>query len=70
MEKRTPIAVDQAVERVIQCRVTGETEYIDIQLANGRILAEDLIADHDVPAFNRSPYDGYAVRAKDTLELA
>lgn len=67
MEKRTPIAVDLAVERVIQCRVTGETEYIDIQLANGRILAEDLIADHDVPAFNRSPYDGYAVRAKDTL---
>ena len=31
----------------------------------GRVLAEDLIAAEDVPAFDRSPYDGYAFRAAD-----
>ncbi|MCR4842242.1 MAG: molybdopterin molybdotransferase MoeA [Eubacterium sp.] len=32
----------------------------------GRILAEDLVAEENVPAFARSPYDGYAFRACDT----
>ncbi|MCR5748193.1 MAG: molybdopterin molybdotransferase MoeA [Lachnospiraceae bacterium] len=33
----------------------------------GRILAEDIVAKENVPAFARSPYDGYAFRAMDTL---
>lgn len=32
----------------------------------GRILAEDIVAKRDVPAFDRTPYDGYAFRAADT----
>src|SRR5690606_532311 len=32
----------------------------------GRFLGKDLIADHDIPYFDRSPYDGFAVRAEDT----
>lgn len=34
-----------------------------------RYLAEDVKADHDVPAFNRSPYDGFAIRASDSKRL-
>lgn len=34
--------------------------------AYGRILFEDLTADADVPPFDRSPYDGYALRSADT----
>ncbi len=35
--------------------------------ADGRILAEPVCAVGDVPPFDRSPYDGYALRAEDTL---
>lgn len=34
--------------------------------ANGRVLARTLVAGEDVPPFDRSPYDGYALRAADT----
>ena len=27
-----------------------------------------VISDHDVPHFDRSPYDGFAIRAEDTKE--
>ena len=33
----------------------------------GRVLAEDVFAEVDVPAFDRSNVDGYAVRAEETL---
>lgn len=32
----------------------------------GRILAEDIVSNEDVPAYARSPYDGYAFRASDS----
>ena len=31
----------------------------------GRVLAEDIVARHDMPPFDRSPLDGYAFRAAD-----
>ena len=41
-------------------------EEVDLEAAAGRILARKLIASENVPAFDRSPYDGYAFRAADT----
>src|SRR5215216_4923941 len=43
-----------------------EFETIDVTSALGRILAEDIIAPHPLPEFQRSTVDGYAVRAADT----
>ncbi|HVK18714.1 MAG TPA: gephyrin-like molybdotransferase Glp [Fimbriiglobus sp.] len=37
--------------------------------ASGRVLAEDVRADHDSPPFTKSLMDGYAVRAADGLNL-
>ena len=34
--------------------------------ANGRVLANDVVAQDDVPPFSRAGMDGYAVRARDT----
>ncbi|MFT4412533.1 gephyrin-like molybdotransferase Glp [Fredinandcohnia humi] len=68
VERRTPIPVPEAVSRVMQFAVEGENEIIPIEASYGRFLAEDLIADHDVPHFDRSPYDGFAVRAIDTKD--
>ena len=46
----------------------GEVEEVSITESYGRILGEDVISDHDVPHFDRSPYDGFAIRAEDTRE--
>jgi len=41
-------------------------ELVPIEKALGRVLAEDVHADVDVPGFDRSNMDGFAVRAPDT----
>ena len=43
------------------------TESIPLNQCRGRILAEDITATVDVPSFDRSNYDGFAVRATDTV---
>lgn len=45
-------------------------ETISIGAARGRILAEDLAATVDVPCFDRSNVDGFAVRASDLEQAA
>ena len=66
VEIRTPVPVNEAIRRVMSHAKTGSKTLIPIEDSLGYFLAEDLIADHDVPAFDRSPYDGFAVRAEDT----
>jgi putative molybdopterin biosynthesis protein len=59
---------DEAERRfhaAIDCRPLG-TETIPLEEALGRVLAEDVAAAVDVPSFDRSNFDGYAVRAADT----
>ena len=41
-------------------------ENVPLDAALGRTVAEDVVAEVDVPSFDRSNYDGYAVRAADT----
>lgn len=41
-------------------------ERVPLEAALGRVLAEDVRSEVDVPCFDRSNYDGYAVRAADT----
>jgi molybdopterin molybdotransferase len=41
-------------------------EVINVASALGRVLAEDILAPHPLPEFQRSTVDGYAVRAGDT----
>jgi molybdenum cofactor synthesis domain-containing protein len=41
-------------------------ESVRLSDAVGRILAEHILADTDMPPFDRSQMDGFAVRAKDT----
>ncbi len=44
-----------------------ETVLVNVEDAKGCILAEDMYARVNQPPFNRSPLDGYALRAVDTL---
>jgi molybdopterin molybdotransferase len=47
-------------------RPITDFESIDVPSALGRVLAEDIVAPHPLPDFQRSTVDGYAVRAIDT----
>src|SRR5690349_19909158 len=44
-----------------------EPEEVWLAEAWGRVLAEDVVAPVDVPGFDRSYVDGFAVRAADTF---
>ncbi len=70
LEKRKPIAVGEAVQRVMEFAFQEKKEFVSLLEAHGRFIAEDVAADHDVPAFDRSPYDGYAIRAVDSQEAS
>ncbi|WP_342508219.1 gephyrin-like molybdotransferase Glp [Sporosarcina sp. FSL K6-2383] len=70
VEMRKPIPVAEAVQLVMEHIHIIGTEMVPLEHAYGRILAQPIIAQHDVPSFNRSPYDGFAVRAQDTLGAA
>jgi molybdopterin molybdotransferase len=43
------------------------TEVIRLEEANGRVLAQAVFSNADVPPFSRAAMDGYAVRAEDTI---
>jgi len=44
-----------------------DTETVPLAESLGRVLAEDVFSDVDIPDFNRSTMDGYAVRAASTF---
>lgn len=55
------------MERMIAERVqpVTETESVKLAAARGRVLAADVIASLDLPPFDNSAVDGYAVRHRD-----
>ncbi len=60
------ISVAEAIQVVRQQTRTLAAEQVELRNALGRVLAQDVVADSDLPPFNRSQMDGYAVRAEDT----
>src|ERR1700675_3058097 len=42
-------------------------EAVALAGARGRVLARDMLAEVDVPGFDRASVDGFAVRAEDTV---
>jgi len=70
VEKRTPLAVADAVQKVMEHKLEGQQEFVSIFDSCDRFLSEDLKADHDVPRFDRSAYDGYAVKSEDLADCS
>jgi molybdenum cofactor synthesis domain-containing protein len=60
------ISVAEAIQIVRQQTPALETEQVDLPNALGRVLAQEVVADSDLPPFDRSQMDGYAVQASDT----
>ena len=56
------LSVEQALERILATVHPLEPESIPILEALGRVLAEDVSSDTDVPPLDNSAMDGYAVQ--------
>ena len=71
MSKITPFKLltsrEKALEIVMEhVKPIERKEFVPIERAVNRVLAKDLVANMDIPPFDRAAMDGYAVRAEDT----
>jgi molybdopterin biosynthesis enzyme len=60
------IPVSEAIEIIERESFRLPPETIDLSESVGRVLAENIEADMDLPPFDRSQMDGFAVRSDDT----
>ena len=61
------VTVEEALrlwDEALQTQV-HKVETIDVKTAKGYVLADDIIAPTDVPAFPKSAMEGYAISFKD-----
>ncbi len=65
----TVVGVDEALHLVLQSVPVQPTEEIPLDEAGGRRLAEEIHASSDMPRFDRTAMDGYAVRAADVARV-
>jgi molybdopterin molybdotransferase len=61
------ITVEQALEIILSRVEPLGVESIPLEQAHGRILAEEVFADMDLPPFDRARMDGFALRSEDAL---
>ncbi len=61
------VSIEEGRQRILDAVTIVPIETISLGDAYGRVLAMDVVAMEDVPSFDRSPLDGYAFRAEDTV---
>lgn len=66
----TGVSIEEGLQMILEHLGCVEKEMIPAAEACGRVLSENLISPEDIPPFRRSPLDGYAFRAEDTLDAA
>jgi molybdopterin molybdotransferase len=65
--RQESLPVEEAKGMLLVQPIPGlDTEEVPLENAYGRVLAEDIFAPEDLPGFDRSTVDGYALRAEDT----
>lgn len=70
LDSKKMIALNEARERVAAQleKITFPTESIQVREAMGRILAEDQLSGLDIPPFDKSAMDGFAIPAGDPCD--
>jgi len=64
------LSVDQARERILSHFQPVTTETLPLAGCSNRVLAQNIAATSDLPPFNNSSMDGFAVRAADVLDAS
>jgi len=64
------LSVKEARQRILSQLHAVKTETISINQCTNRVLGMDIVAADDLPHFNNSSMDGFALRAKDTSNAA
>lgn len=64
------VSLEEAVELLLIHSKRLETENVLSKAALNRILAENVTAVENIPPFDKSPYDGYAMRSEDTAKAS
>jgi molybdopterin molybdotransferase len=63
------LSLDEALAQLLaNVSPLGRTESVSIFDADGRVLSDDVVSELQVPSFDNSAMDGYAVRASDISE--
>jgi molybdopterin molybdotransferase len=60
------ISVEEALKLILSTAPILGVEKVDIITALGRVIGEDIYAPSDIPPFDNSAMDGYAVKSEDT----
>jgi molybdopterin molybdotransferase len=63
------LSVEQALERILATVHVLEPERVGLLEASGRVLAEAVVADRDIPPLANSAMDGYGVRGADVAQV-
>ena len=59
------VTVDEALSLIFDKVKPKSQKLLPIELALGHVLAEDIVATHNLPPFDNSAMDGYAIKAGD-----
>ena len=62
------LSVDQARERILSHFQPVTTETLPLAVCSNRVLAQEIVASNDLPPFDNSSMDGFAVRAADVVD--
>lgn len=63
------LSFEQARQVILENITPSGAEQVDLVDAVGRVLADDVVAPWDMPLWDNSAMDGYAVRMADCLEI-
>jgi molybdopterin molybdotransferase len=66
VEERSVLSVAEALERVLSGVPVLGTESVALGEARARVLGEPIVSAREIPPWDNSSMDGYAVRARDT----
>ena len=67
---QTFLSVDDALERILGGLAPLPAQDVPLAQALGLVAAEDVLARDNVPGFDNSAYDGYAVQAADIAQAS
>lgn len=62
---KTMLFLDQAIQMILSRIETTQEETIPLQQCLGHVTSHDILSDVDIPPFDNSSMDGYAVRSGD-----